>query len=109
MYISNVIYIVSFVIFNIPACAHIYTYAAYISNFSTIYICRIFRTIYVCFCRVYTAADVPPNRGDNALFRAADVLVGQWIGECSKLRVHYSKPAPKLLIGQFGGTSGRSP
>lgn len=22
--------------------------------------------------------------------------MGQWIGECSKLRVHYSKPVPKL-------------
>lgn len=49
-----------------------------------------------------------PNLGDNALFRAADVLVGQWIGECSKLRVHYSKPAPKLLFEQFGGPLGRS-
>jgi len=34
---------------------------------------------------------------DNALFRAADVLVGQWIGECSKLRVHYSKPVIAYL------------
>ncbi|CAK9042948.1 unnamed protein product [Durusdinium trenchii] len=34
---------------------------------------------------------------DNSLFRAADVLVGQWIGECSKLRVHYSKPVIAYL------------
>ncbi|CAE8671658.1 unnamed protein product [Polarella glacialis] len=28
----------------------------------------------------------------SSILRAADVLVGQWIGECAKLRAHYMKP-----------------
>ncbi|CAE8647937.1 unnamed protein product [Polarella glacialis] len=35
--------------------------------------------------------------GNNPAFRAADVLVGQWVGECAKLRTHYSKPVIAYL------------
>ncbi|CAE6912162.1 unnamed protein product, partial [Symbiodinium sp. CCMP2456] len=34
---------------------------------------------------------------NNPLFRSADVLVAQWVGEAGKLRVHYSKPVIAYL------------
>ncbi|CAJ1356001.1 unnamed protein product [Effrenium voratum] len=48
----------------------------------------------------FKALDVHVNQqyfSNNPLFRGADVLVGQWVGECSKLRVHYSKPVVAYL------------